>query len=144
MSAIPEELAKKTARLSEEATRPFPNSKKIYVQGSRPDLKVGMREIAQSPTPAAGGAEDNPPIPVYDTSGPYGEPGAGIDLMRGLLPLRQGWIEGRGDTEALDEFTSEYAAWRKNDPELAHLRFAHIRLPRRARTSPRCTTPARA
>ncbi|NIP72292.1 MAG: phosphomethylpyrimidine synthase ThiC [Gammaproteobacteria bacterium] len=133
MSAIPEELAKKTARLSEEATRPFPNSKKIYVQGSRPDLKVGMREIAQSPTPAAGGAEDNPPIPVYDTSGPYGEPGAGIDLMRGLLPLRQGWIEGRGDTEALDEFTSEYAAWRKNDPELAHLRFAHIRLPRRAK-----------
>ncbi len=133
MSAIPEEFVNRTARLSEEATRPFPNSRKIYVQGSRPDLKVGMREVTQSPTPASFGEEENPPIPVYDTSGPYTDPEASIDLMKGLPALRERWIEERGDTEQLGGPTSEYGRARQEDPELAHLRFAHLRRPRRAK-----------
>ncbi|MGD8853791.1 MAG: phosphomethylpyrimidine synthase ThiC, partial [Gammaproteobacteria bacterium] len=69
MSAIPEEFVEKTARLSEAVTRPYPGSRKIYVQGSRPDLRVGMREIEQSDTRTGSGVEPNPPITVYDTSG---------------------------------------------------------------------------
>ena len=133
MSAIPDEFVKKTARLSEEVTRPFPGSRKIYVQGSRPDLRVGMREVVQSDTPASFGAEPNPPIPVYDTSGPFTDPEVEIDLLKGLPPLREAWIEERGDTELLDGPTSEYGRARLADPALDHLRFAHIRQPRRAK-----------
>ncbi|MCU7865647.1 MAG: phosphomethylpyrimidine synthase ThiC, partial [Candidatus Thiodiazotropha sp. (ex Lucinoma borealis)] len=68
MSAIPEDFIKKTATLSEEVTRPFYNSRKVYVEGSRPDIRVPMREINQEPTAASFGEEENPPIPVYDTS----------------------------------------------------------------------------
>ena len=132
MNAIPEEFLAKTARLSEEVTRPFPGSRKIYVQGSRSDLRVGMREISLSPTPGAKGLEENPPIPVYDTSGPYTDPSARIDLLKGLPALRANWILERGDTDELADCSSEYGRARKNDPRLAHLRFAHIRKPRRA------------
>ncbi len=133
MSAIPEEFLRKTAELSEEVTRPFPNSRKIYVQGSRPDIRVPMREIGQSPTPASFGAEENPPIYVYDTSGPYTDPEVRIDLTKGLPAVRTAWIEARGDTEQLDGPSSEYGRARQADPALAHLRFAHIRPPRRAK-----------
>ncbi len=133
MSAIPEDFTTRAATLSEEATRPFPNSRKIHVQGSRPDLRVGMREIMQSPTPTARGAEENPPIPVYDTSGPYTDPEAEIDLTRGLPALREAWIVERGDTELLDGPSSEYGRARLADPALEPLRFGHIRRPRRAR-----------
>ena len=133
MSAIPEEFLKKTSQLSEEVTKPFPKSKKIYVEGSRSDIRVPMREISQDDTMTSGSPETNPPIYVYDTSGPYTDPEAKIDLMAGLPALREKWIEERGDTEQLDGPTSEYGAERQNDPELASLRFEHIRKPRRAK-----------
>ncbi|NOX93174.1 MAG: phosphomethylpyrimidine synthase ThiC [Gammaproteobacteria bacterium] len=136
MSAIPEEFLQKTARLSAEVTQPFPNSTKIYVQGSRPDIRVPMREIAQSPTHNLDGseAESNPPIIVYDTSGPFTDPAVTVDLMKGMPEVRNAWIEERDDTEILSGPSSEYGGQRQNDPELAQLRFEHIRAPRRARS----------
>jgi len=133
MSAIPEEFIQKTAKLSEEVTRPLGNSKKVYIQGSRPDIRVGMREIHQDDTPASFGFETNPPIPVYDTSGPFTDPDIDIDLMKGMPDVRGGWIAERDDTELLDGPTSEFGQQRQNDPELKHLRFEHIRQPRRAK-----------
>ena len=132
MSAIPEDFIKKTAELSEEVTRPFPNSTKVFVQGSRPDIRVPMREIAQAGTPASFGEEENPPITVYDTSGPFTDPEKQIDLLKGMPDVRTPWIEDRADTELLAGPTSEYGTERQNDPKLAHLRFEHIRAPRRA------------
>ena len=132
MSAIPEDFIKKTAELSEEVTRPFPNSTKVFVQGSRPDIRVPMREIAQAATPASFGEEENPPITVYDTSGPFTDPEKQIDLLKGMPDVRTPWIEDRADTELLAGPTSEYGSERQNDPKLAHLRFEHIRAPRRA------------
>ena len=133
MSAIPEEFVRKTARLSEESTRPFPGSKKIYVQGSRPDIQVPMREISQSDTGGIFGVEKNPPIPVYDTSGPYTDPNVEIDLLRGLPDVRDAWIAERDDTEELAGPTSSYGLERATDASLASLRFEHIRKPRRAK-----------
>ncbi|WP_422126663.1 phosphomethylpyrimidine synthase ThiC [Thioalkalivibrio sulfidiphilus] len=133
MSAIPQDFINKTARLSEEITRPFPNSRKIFVAGSRADIRVPMREVSQAPTQASMGAEDNPPITIYDTSGPYTDPDASIDLMQGLPALREAWIEARQDTERLDGPSSEYGQARARDAQLASLRFEHIRAPRRAR-----------
>lgn len=132
MSAIPEEFIKNTARLSEEVTRPFRNSRKVYVQGSRDDIRVGMREIHQDDTPDSMGFEVNPPIPVYDTSGPFSDPDIEIDLMKGMPDVRSNWILERNDTEQLDGPTSEYGQQRQDDTELANLRFEHIRKPRRA------------
>ena len=114
------------------AVAPLPNSRKIHVAGSRPDIRVPMREIAQSDTPASMGAEVNPPIVVYDTSGPYTDPTAAIDIRRGLPALRAPWIEERGDTVPLDGLTSAYGRARLADPELAGLRFELHRKPRRA------------
>ncbi len=133
MSAIPEDFIQKTAHLSEEVTRPFYKSRKIYLEGSRPDIRVPMREISQDPTAASFGAEENPPIPVYDTSGPFTDPERKIDLMQGMPELRTRWIEERDDTDLLDGPTSEYGRARQDDPELAKLRFEHIRAPRRAK-----------
>jgi len=132
MSAIPQDFLRKTAQLSADAIRPFPNSKRIYIQGSRPDLRVPMREIAQADTPASFGVEHNPPITVYDTSGPYTDPQAHIDLLSGLADVRSGWIEERADTEQLSGPGSEFGRQRQQDPALAHLRFEHTRKPRRA------------
>ena len=132
MSAIPEEFIKKTTQLSEDVTRPFPSSAKIYVAGSRPDIRVPMRQVQQDDTAASFGVEKNPPITVYDTSGPYSDPDASIDLMAGLPDVRAGWIDERNDTGLLDGPSSEFGHERQADPELAHLRFEHIRKPRRA------------
>lgn len=132
MSAIPEEFIKNTARLSEEVTRPFSNSKKIYVQGSREDIRVGMREIQQDDTSDSLGFEVNPPITVYDTSGPFSDPDIEIDLMKGLPDVRSNWVLERKDTEELDGPTSEFGQQRQDDADLASLRFEHIRKPRRA------------
>ena len=88
MSAIPEDFIKKTTALSDEVTRPFAGARKIYVAGSRPDIRVPMREIGQSPTPASFGAEENPPITVYDTSGPFTDPAVEIDLLKGMPDVR--------------------------------------------------------
>jgi phosphomethylpyrimidine synthase len=133
MSAIPEDFIKKTAELSADVTRPFTGSTKIYVEGSRPDIRVAMREIHQAETASDFGAEKNPPITVYDTSGPFTDPEIQVDLMKGMPALRSNWIEERGDTELLDGPTSEYGTERQTDPALAHLRFEHISQPRRAK-----------
>ena len=132
MSAIPEDFIQKTAKLSEEVTRPFSNSRKIYVQGSRDDIRVGMREIQQDDTSDSIGFETNPPIPVYDTSGAFSDPDVEIDLMKGMPSVRTNWILERNDTEELDGPSSEYGTARQHDPALAHLRFEHIQKPRRA------------
>ena len=132
------------AQVDAAAVAPLPASQKIYVQGSRADLRVPMREITQSETPASFGAEKNPPLAVYDTSGPYTDPAAKIDIRRGLPPLRAAWIAERNDTIELDGPTSGYGRARLADPELAGFRFDLLRTPRRARSrarmSPRCTT----
>ena len=127
MSAIPQEFIRKTAELSADVTRSIPGSRKIYVQGSRPDIRVPMREVQCAPTPASFGAEENPPIAVYDTSGPYTDPDIPIDLLKGLPPLRDSWILERGDTTQLDGPSSEYGRNRQSDPQLRHLRFEHLR-----------------
>ena len=119
--------------LDSEITRPFPASRRVYVTGSRPDLRVPMREIAQSDTVGDDGRETNPAITVYDTSGPYTDPDAVVDLARGLPALRAGWIDERGDSEVLGERGSAYAREREADPATAALRFEHIRPPRRAK-----------
>ena len=133
MSPIPEEFVRKTARLSDEVTKPFASSRKIYVEGSRPDLRVPMREVTQAPTHTNEGIEENPPIFIYDTSGPYTDPDASIDLLAGLVDLRGPWIRERGDTERLSGPSSEFGRQRQGDPALSHLRFEHIRTPRKAK-----------
>lgn len=115
------------------AIQPLPNSRKIYVQGSRPDIQVPMREIRQADTPTQFGGERNPPIFVYDTSGPYSDPAVNIDIQSGLAPLRAGWIAERGDCEQLPGLSSEYGRAREADPKLAELRFNLQRKPRRAK-----------
>ncbi|MGE5088877.1 MAG: phosphomethylpyrimidine synthase ThiC, partial [Candidatus Levyibacteriota bacterium] len=120
------------AKVDSAAVAPLPASRKIYVEGSRPDLRVPMREISQGDTPASFGVEKNPPIVVYDTSGPYTDPGARIDIRRGLPPLRAAWIAERGDTVELDGPTSAYGRARLADPQLAGMRFDLHRRPRRA------------
>ncbi|MGE5669774.1 MAG: phosphomethylpyrimidine synthase ThiC, partial [Betaproteobacteria bacterium] len=122
------------AKVDSAAVAPLPASRKIYVEGSRPDLRVPMREISQSETPASFGSERNPPIVVYDTSGPYTDPAARIDIRRGLPPLRAPWIAERSDTVELDGPTSAYGRERLADPQLAGLRFDLHRKPRRAKT----------
>jgi phosphomethylpyrimidine synthase len=135
----PEAVHIRTAELAAEMTRPLPGSRRIYVEGSRPDIQVPMREILQDPTPAMFGVEENPPIVVYDPSGPYTDPAANIDVRRGIARIRDGWIEERGDTERLDGPTSDYGRDRLSDPATAHLRFKHIAAPRRARAGRRVT-----
>jgi phosphomethylpyrimidine synthase len=122
-----------TAHVDQAAVQPLPNSRKVYVEGARPDIRVPMREISQSDTPASLGAEKNPPIMVYDTSGPYTDPSVKIDIRAGLQPLRQAWILDRGDTEELPGPTSRYGQERLADANLATLRFDLLRKPRRAR-----------
>ena len=133
MNALPEDFVQITAELSASVTQPYPHSRKIYVQGSRPDIQVPMREISQTDTPASFGAEKNPPITVYDTSGPYTDPDVRIDLLAGLPRLRTRWIEERSDAELLTGPSSEYGRRRVADPALDHLRFTLLSRPRRAR-----------
>ncbi|HXH03040.1 MAG TPA: phosphomethylpyrimidine synthase ThiC [Candidatus Competibacteraceae bacterium] len=139
MSAVADDLRHAAAQLSESVTRPLPASRKIYVPGSRPDMRVPMREIAQTPTPTRAGLQPNPPITVYDSAGPYSDPDAAIDLLRGLPMLRADWIKERGDSELLDGPSSAYGRARLDDPQLAPLRFEHLRTPRRARSGANVT-----
>src|SRR6202521_3586300 len=97
-----------SAHVDAAAIQPLPCSRKVYFEGSRRDLRVPMREISQSDTPAAFGAEANPPVHVYDTSGPYTDPAARSDIRSGLPGLRTRWIEERGDTVVLHGPTSRY------------------------------------
>ncbi|HUR40144.1 MAG TPA: phosphomethylpyrimidine synthase ThiC [Verrucomicrobiae bacterium] len=132
MSAIPRDFLQQAATLTAEATRPFPASRKIFVEGRHADVRVPMREIAQTPTPSANGPQANPPVTVYDTSGPYTDPAARIDLLTGLPALRAAWIESRNDSEQLAALTSAFGLKRQRDPATAGLRFSHPRRPRRA------------
>ncbi|MBS0566922.1 MAG: phosphomethylpyrimidine synthase ThiC [Proteobacteria bacterium] len=133
MNALAADLIRDTTALSEAVTRPIPGSRKIHVPGSRADLSVPMREVALSDTPLVFGAEKNAPLAVYDTSGPYTDPGARIDLVAGLAPLRANWIAERGDTETLKGLSSEFGRRRAADPKLAGVRFPHTRAPLRAK-----------
>ena len=122
----------------------FPHSKRIWLTGSREDIRVPMREIQLSPT-MIGGSKDNPrfednePVPVYDTAGPYGDPEANIDVHSGLARLRTGWIIDRGDTGHIEQLSSVYTQQRLADEGLDHLRFDHLPCPRKALTG-RCVT----
>ncbi len=131
MNANPQFLSA-TAKVDEAAIQALPNSRKIYVTGSRPDIRVPMREISQADTPAMFGAEKNPPIYVYDTSGPYTDPDAKIDIRSGLASVRGAWIAERNDTEELAGPSSAYGIERLHDPKLHELRFNLQRKPRRA------------
>ncbi|TXK59122.1 phosphomethylpyrimidine synthase ThiC [Alkalisalibacterium limincola] len=132
MNAVPTELALQAQKLSESVTKPVTGSRKIHVEGSRPDVRVPMREIVLSDTPLIFGAEKNAPFCVYDTSGPYSDPEADIDLAAGLQPLRAEWIGERGDTEALDGLSSEFGRGRETNPKLDSVRFPRRHAPRRA------------
>jgi len=116
-------------------TAPFPSSRKVYVQGTQPGVRVAMREILQKPTRNMSGetVEENPPLVVYDPSGPYTDPNATIDIRKGLPPLRIHWIWDRGDVEALPDISSEYGRRRAADVSLDSIRFQHIRKPLRAK-----------
>lgn len=128
------------ARFEEDARdlhRILPASRKVYIEGSRSDIQVPMREITLDPTPVQGVSENeweqNPPFYVYDTSGVYTDPNVEIDLTKGLPKLREGWINERGDTEQLSGLSSSYGMARARDISTANLRFSHIDKPRRAK-----------
>ncbi|NOT87038.1 MAG: phosphomethylpyrimidine synthase ThiC [Lysobacter sp.] len=133
MNAVPSTLLQQTEQLSESVTRPIPGSRKIFVEGSRPDVRVAMREVALSQTPTLFGGEANAPVTIYDPSGPYTDPDVRIDLAAGLAALRAGWIEARGDTERLSALSSEFGRTREGNPKLDAVRFPNRALPRRAK-----------
>lgn len=123
-----------TAQVDELSTQPLPNSTKIYIEGSRPDIKVAMREVHQSPTQIQDGPdEQNPPVRIYDTSGSYTDPNISIDVRKGLSSTREKWIAERNDTEALTGFSAEYTKTREQNIILENLRFDGSRKPLRAK-----------
>ena len=132
MNAASSELARQAEQLSADVVRPIPGSRKIHVAGPHADIRVAMREVVLERTPTLFGGEDNPPLAVYDTSGPYTDPGASIDLTRGLQPLREGWITARGDTLELPGPSSDFGRRREADPKLDAVRFGNRPRPRRA------------
>ncbi len=133
MSAIEERVLSQTAQVDKAAIENFPNSRKIYVEGSRPDIRVPMREITLNDTPLTVGVEHNPAVVVYDTSGPYTDPNAKIDVRNGLDSVRGSWIDERGDTEILEQISSEYGRRQANNPDLANIRFTAERPVRKAK-----------
>nr|WP_024306732.1 phosphomethylpyrimidine synthase ThiC [Pseudomonas sp. P818] len=133
MSAQQQKNLSESAQVDQQSVQPFPRSQKVYVQGSRPDIRVPMREISLDVTPTDFGGEINAPVTVYDTSGPYTDPNVTIDVRKGLSDVRSAWIEDRGDTEKLPGLSSEFGQRRLNDAELSAMRFAHVRNPRRAK-----------
>ncbi|WP_421167427.1 phosphomethylpyrimidine synthase ThiC [Aeromonas dhakensis] len=121
-----------------------PNSRRIFIEGSRPDIRVPLREIQLADTFVGGTKEapqfePNEPVPVYDTSGPYGEDAAPIDVRRGLPRLREEWVLERADTEALEGLSSTFTQERLADEGLDHLRFEHLPSARRAKPGRRVT-----
>jgi phosphomethylpyrimidine synthase len=138
MAVNPQFLAA-TASVDQSAIAPFPNSEKVYMAGSRPDLRVPFRKITQEDTPSQMGAEKNPPLYVYDTSGPYTDPCVAIDIRAGLTPIRAAWINERNDTELLTGPSSAFGQTRLNDPKLVALRFNLHRQPRRAKAGKNVT-----
>lgn len=137
MSPSETTLLKETAQVDEASVQPFPSSSKIYVEGNRSDIQVPMREIKLTPTPIQNTdgtttLETNTSVRVYDTSGPYTDPAADIDIRKGLKSIRDGWINDRNDTETLVTESSTYTRFRAEDPELKRLRFELSRKPKRA------------
>jgi len=130
MNANPKFLSA-TAHVDEAAVKPLPNSRKVYVG----KLKVPMREVGQADTPTMFGGEKNPPVYVYDCSGPYTDPAAKIDIRSGLPALREPWIMARNDTEMLREPSSSFGKERLADPKLAELRFNLKRSPRKGKSN---------
>ena len=140
MNASDKFLAER-AQVDGAAIAPLPNSRKVHLEGSRPDIRVPMRQISQADTPTGFGGEPNPPIYVYDCSGPYTDPQASIDIRTGLPALRARWIEERGDTEVLSDLSSEFGRVRAADSKLDELRFPGLhRKPRRAKAGANVTT----
>lgn len=133
MSVTSADIVKQTKRLSEEVTRPFPRSKKVFVTGSNDAIKVGMREVSCSTTSSSEGDEINPAIPIYDTSGPLTDPQVEIDLSKGIPRIRESWIQQRQDTEQLTDLSSEYGRARAKDHATAELRFNIQHTPMRAK-----------
>jgi len=121
-------------------TEPFPASRKVYVTGSQPSIRVPMREISLTPTKGPNGATPtpNPPVTVYDPSGPYTDLDVAINVRHGLHPLRQEWTLGRHDVEELPEVTSMYGRKRSTDPSLDAIRFALSRKPLRLINCKKC------
>lgn len=132
------ETLKKMSNVDESFIKPLPNSQKIYVQGSRPDIQVPMREITLTDT-IGDLAEKNDPVHVYDTSGVYTDPNVQIDFRKGLSDVRANWIDERSDTEVLDSLSSDFSNQRLDDSELDSLRFEHLRSPRRAQAGKNVT-----
>src|SRR5699024_5656943 len=139
MNAQLSDLARDAQKLSASVTRPLAGSTKVYVDGSREDIRVPMREIAQADTPAMFGVQQNPPVTVYDTSGPYTDPDYHADLSAGLPPLRTAWIDARGDTEVLSGRTSEFGRRHAEAESLQHVRFPTLPVPRRAKAGANVT-----
>ena len=116
----------------------FPNSRRIYLEGDTPGVRVGVREICLGDS-IVGGDQQNPvlqanaPLRVYDTSGPYSDPGYRVDVHEGLQKLRQRWIEARGDSEVLNSRQAVYSQKHMAEPGLDHIRFENLPSPRRAR-----------
>ena len=127
-----DKFVSKDAGLDKGALKSFENSKKIYIEGTTPDIQVPFREISISDTPSEFGAEKNAPVLTYDTSGPYTDPKAKIDIKNGLVPLRNKWIEDRKDTEQLNGPSSTFGKKRKTDPSLEDMRFNLKRNPKKA------------
>ncbi|NYR13318.1 MULTISPECIES: phosphomethylpyrimidine synthase ThiC [unclassified Pseudoalteromonas] len=124
--------------------QPFPNSHKVYVEGTQNNIRVGMREITLNDT-YIGGSDENPvyepnePLRVYDTSGPYTDPNFKLDVRQGLAKFREQWIESRGDTELLESVTSRFTQQRMADEGLDHLRFEHLPKIRRGKAGKNVT-----
>ncbi|MFV5594661.1 phosphomethylpyrimidine synthase ThiC [Acinetobacter junii] len=135
----PADISAQHEQDAKDLTRILPASKKVYVEGSRPDIQVPFREISLTDTPTGLGGEHNPPIMVYDTSGVYTDPNVQIDLNKGLPLVRQSWIEERNDTDVLETLSSEFGQARLKDIRTADIRFAHIQNPRRAKVGKNVT-----
>ncbi|MGI9250155.1 MAG: phosphomethylpyrimidine synthase ThiC [Pseudohongiellaceae bacterium] len=133
MNANPKPFLDKISQLDTSTRQYFPNSQKVYVPGSRPDLRVPMREITLTDTQTEAGNEANPPLRVYDSSGPYSDPATPINLRKGLPAIRGAWIAERDDSEQLEAVSSTFGKARQLDAETAEMRFEHCRPPRRAR-----------
>jgi phosphomethylpyrimidine synthase len=139
MNAQPSELLRQAQTLSETVTSPIRGSRKIHVRGSRDDIRVPMREIVLTDTPAMFGSEANAPFVVYDTSGPYTDTAFVADLAAGLPKLRETWIGERGDTEVLPNRTSEFGRRHAEAAQLADVRFPNLPKPRRAKAGANVT-----
>ncbi len=133
MSAVKEQSGTSASKKTVDMTS-YPASEKVYITGSRTDIRVPMRKVSLSETPNSFGAEQNPPVYLYDTSGPFTDPAVTIDLKSGLAPVRSAWISERGDTDQLEGLSSSYGQQRSTDPKLDAIRFPTLhRLPMRAK-----------